>query len=81
MSEKITLTVIQLVADKLGIEPDRINLSTSFADDLGSDPLDTEEIIEEVEKLYNLTIPEEDLEKLTTVGEIVAFIEKHAKRK
>ena len=67
--------VKDIIIDKLGAEDDKITESASFMDDLGADSLDTVELIMELEEEFGLEIPDEEAEKLTTVGDAVKYIE------
>jgi acyl carrier protein len=71
--EKIVRTVI---VEKLGIEPDKFSLGTDFSRDLGVDSLDMMEIFMELEKKFNMTILDEEAEKMRTLESIVSFIQK-----
>lgn len=70
-------TIKKLVAENLGIEEETITENASFKEDLGVDSLDLFELVMALEEEYDLEIPTEDLEKLTTVGEVVAYIQEH----
>ena len=74
MSE-ITNRVIAIITDKLGVEESQVTPEASFTNDLGADSLDTVELIMELEKEFDLQIPDEDAEKIVTVGDAIAFIE------
>lgn len=63
-----------IVVDKLGVSEDVITLEASFADDLGADSLDTVELIMEFEKEFEVSIPDEDAEKITTVGDAIDYL-------
>jgi acyl carrier protein len=63
--------------DKLGVEDDKITLEASFIDDLGADSLDTVELIMQLEEEFGLEIPDEEAEKLTSVGAAVEYIDSH----
>ena len=67
--------VKDIIIDKLGAEDDKIIESASFMDDLGADSLDTVELIMELEEEFGLEIPDEEDEKLDTVGDAVKNIE------
>jgi len=67
--------VVDIVAEQLGVEKDKISLETSFVNDLGADSLDTVELVMELEEEFNISIPDEAAEKIQKVGEAVAFIE------
>ena len=64
--------------DKLGVDEDKINVEASFVDDLGADSLDTVELIMQLEEEFGMEIPDEEAEKLTTVGSAVDYIDSHA---
>lgn len=70
-------TIKKLLAENLGIEEETITENASFKEDLGVDSLDLFELVMALEEEYNLEIPTEDLEKLTTVGEVAAYIQEH----
>lgn len=74
MSE-IATKVISIITDKLGVEANQVVPEASFTNDLGADSLDTVELIMELEKEFDLTIPDEEAEKIVTVGDAIAFIE------
>ena len=64
-----------IIADKLGVEEDDISPDSSFTNDLGADSLDTVELIMEFEKDFDVTIPDEDAEKIVTVGDAIRYLE------
>ncbi|MBO6515507.1 MAG: acyl carrier protein [Bacteroidia bacterium] len=78
MSE-IASKVTNIIVDKLGVEQSEVTLEASFTNDLGADSLDTVELIMEFEKEFNIAIPDEQAEKIGTVGEAVSYIEEHTK--
>ncbi len=67
--------VKDVIMDKLGVEDSKINMEASFVDDLGADSLDTVELIMEFEEEFGIEIPDEDAEKMTTVGAAVEYID------
>ena len=67
--------VKDIVLDKLGTEEDKITEAASFMDDLGADSLDTVELIMEMEEEFGIEIPDEEAEKLATVGDAVKYID------
>ena len=71
--------VIAIIVDKLGVDEGEVNLEASFTNDLGADSLDTVELIMEFEEEFDLEIPDEDAEKITTVGAAFEYVNKHAK--
>ena len=71
IAEKVT----KIIVDKLGVEESEITPEASFTNDLGADSLDTVELIMEFEKEFNISIPDESAEKITTVGEAISYLE------
>lgn len=78
MSDIVT-RVKSIIVDKLGVEEAEVHLESSFTNDLGADSLDTVELIMEFEKEFNIAIPDDQAEKIATVGQAVDYIEKNAK--
>lgn len=70
--------VIAIIVDKLGVEESEITMESNFTNDLGADSLDTVELIMEFEKEFNIAIPDDQAEKISTVGEAVKYIEENA---
>lgn len=79
--EEIQESVIQIVCDQMGVSRDKVTLETSFVNDLGADSLDTVELVMEFEDEFELTIPDEDAEKIQTVGDAVKYIEEKSASK
>ena len=73
----ITEKVTNIIVDKLGVEASEVTLEASFANDLGADSLDTVELIMEFEKEFNISIPDEQAEGITTVGEAISYLEEN----
>lgn len=73
MLEKIK----ELAAENLGVDVLEITEKSSFKEDLGADSLDLFEMVMALEEEFGVEIPTEDLEKITTVGEVAAYIEEH----
>jgi len=71
--------VKQIVIEQLGVEEGEVTPTASFVDDLGADSLDRVELVMAFEEAFNLEIPDEDAEKISTVKEAVEYIDKHAK--
>jgi acyl carrier protein len=71
--------VKSIIMDKLGVEASEINNEANFTNDLGADSLDTVELIMEFEKEFNIAIPDDQAEKIGTVGQAVAYIEQNVK--
>ena len=78
MSE-IAARVKAIIVDKLGVDESEVNPEASFTNDLGADSLDTVELIMEFEKEFNISIPDDQAEKISTVGDAVSYVEQHAK--
>ena len=78
MSE-IENKVKSIIVDKLGVDEKEVTPTASFTNDLGADSLDTVELIMEFEKEFNIAIPDEQAEKIATVGDAIAYIEANAK--
>ena len=68
--------VIEIVADQLGVDKEKITRETSFVNDLGADSLDTVELVMELEEEFDINIPDDAAEKIQTVGQAIEFIEK-----
>ena len=64
-----------IIAEQLGVKPEEVTPKASFIDDLGADSLDTVELIMALEEEFNIEIPDEDAEKMATVGDAVKYIE------
>lgn len=73
--------VKDIIADQLGVKKDEIKPDSSFTDDLGADSLDTVEVVMALEEEFGIEIPDEDAEKITTVGQSVKYIEDKIKAK
>ncbi len=71
ISEKVK----QIIVDKLGVDVGEVTSEASFTNDLGADSLDTVELIMEFEKEFDISIPDEEAEKITTVGMAISFLE------
>lgn len=71
----IASRVNAIVVDKLGVDESEVTAEASFTNDLGADSLDTVELIMEFEKEFNIAIPDDQAEKIATVGEAIKYIE------
>ena len=71
--------VKKIVAEQLGVAEDEIKLESSFVDDLGADSLDTVELVMALEDEFEIEIPDEQAEKITTVQQAVDYITSHSK--
>jgi len=70
--------VKRIVVERLGVEEAEVTSEANFKDDLGADSLDVVELVMELEDEFDLEISDEDAEKITTVGEVVNYIQSHA---
>lgn len=77
-AEAVKDKVIKIVKERLNVDAKDIEETSSFANDLGADSLDTVELIMEFEKEFDISIPDEDAEKIATVGDAIKYIEEHA---
>ena len=73
--------VIQIVCDNLGVNKEQVTRTTSFQEDIGADSLDIVELVMELEEEFEITIPDEEAEKIKTVGEAIDYIEKELGKK
>ncbi len=72
--------VKKIIVDQLGVKEEQVKMEASFVDDLGADSLDTVELVMALEEEFNLEIPDEDAENITTVGEAIDYIKEHLKK-
>ncbi|MBE6209364.1 MAG: acyl carrier protein [Rikenellaceae bacterium] len=75
----IEAKVKEIIKNKLAVSASEITPEASFTNDLGADSLDTVELIMEFEKEFGVTIPDEDAEKIATVGDAISYIEEKSK--
>lgn len=75
MANDIESTVVSIIVEKLGVDESDVTRDASFTNDLGADSLDTVELIMEFEKEFDITIPDEEAEKIATVGDAIDFLE------
>ncbi len=68
-----------IIVDKLGVEETEVTPTASFTNDLGADSLDTVELIMDFEKEFGISIPDDQAEKISTVGDAISYIEANAK--
>jgi len=69
--------VKDIVAEQMGVDKSQITRETSFINDLGADSLDTVELVMEFEDEFDISIPDEDAEKIQTVGQAIDYVEAH----
>ncbi len=75
----IATRVKAIIVDKLGVDESEVTPEASFTNDLGADSLDTVELIMEFEKEFNIAIPDDQAEKIGTVGDAISYIENNSK--
>ena len=75
----IATRVKKIIVDKLGVDEAEVTNEASFTNDLGADSLDTVELIMEFEKEFNIAIPDDQAEKISTVGDAITYLESNAK--
>ncbi len=68
-----------ITVDKLGVDENEVTPEANFTNDLGADSLDTVELIMEFEKDFDIQIPDEEAEKIATVGDAISYVENNAK--
>ncbi len=74
ISEKVK----KIIVDKLGVDEEQVTENAIFTNDLGADSLDTVELIMEFEKVFNISIPDEQAENIQTVGDAIEYLEENA---
>ena len=77
--EEVYQKVKSVIVEQLGVSEDEVTVDASFTDDLGADSLDTVELVMAFEEEFNVEIPDEEAEKLTTVGDAVTYLVDRAK--
>lgn len=77
MSAEVFDRVKRIVIERLGVDEAEVTLEASFKDDLGADSLDVVELVMELEDEFDMEISDEDAEKITSVGEVVNYIQSH----
>ncbi len=70
--------VKEIIVEQLGVDPAQVTPEASFVNDLGADSLDTVELVMALEEEFNLEIPDEEAEKITTVGQAIEYIKKNS---
>ncbi len=74
MAADIEAQIKDAIVEKLGVEESKVTSNASFINDLGADSLDTVELIMELENRFNIQIPDEDQEKIQTVGDAITYV-------
>ena len=77
--KKIEERIIEIVCEQMGASRDKITAETTFINDLGADSLDTVELVMEFEDEFDLNIPDDDAEKIQSVGDAITYITGHSK--
>ncbi|MBI1336796.1 MAG: acyl carrier protein [Phycisphaera sp.] len=77
---EIAEKVISIVAEQMGVDKGEINRDTNFVNDLNADSLDTVELVMEFEDEFETSIPDEQAEKIQTVGQAIDFIKEHVNK-
>ena len=72
--------VKKIIIEQLGVNAEEVSAESAFVDDLGADSLDTVELVMAFEEEFDLEIPDEDAEKIATVGDAIRYIDEHAKK-
>ncbi|NOX97472.1 MAG: acyl carrier protein [Nitrospirae bacterium] len=70
----------EIIVEQLGVDANEVTPKASFIDDLGADSLDTVELVMALEEEFDIEIPDEDAEKITTVGAAIKYVEEHTKK-
>lgn len=83
--EKVVMSSIEervtdIVVEQLQLDRDKVHPESKFVDDLGADSLDTVELVMALEEEFEIEIPDEEAEKITTLREAIAYVEEHAKK-
>ncbi|MDD4179600.1 MAG: acyl carrier protein [Candidatus Margulisbacteria bacterium] len=77
---KVFEDIKKVVVEQLGVSESEIKRESSFVDDLGADSLDTVELVMALEEAFGIEIPDEDAEKIKTIGDTISYVSQHAKK-
>ncbi len=80
MADEVEEKVIEIVAEQMSVDKSEITRETSFVNDLNADSLDTVELVMEFEDEFELSIPDEEAEKIQTVGQAIDYIKEHCSK-
>jgi len=78
--QKIYEEVKKVVVEQLGVSDAEVTREASFVDDLGADSLDTVELVMALEEAFGMEIPDEDAEKIKTIGDTITYVTAHGKK-
>ena len=78
MSEPTEARVREIIINELGVEPEKVTNEASFVEDLGADSLDTVELVMAFEEEFGIDIPDEDAEKMRTVGDAIGYLKENS---
>ena len=78
MADNIQDKVRDIIVEQLGVNPEQVTLEAKFIEDLGADSLDTVELVMAFEEEFGIDVPDEEAEKLQSVGDVVRYVEDHA---
>ncbi|MBK8090631.1 MAG: acyl carrier protein [Verrucomicrobiaceae bacterium] len=78
MADNIQEKVKDIIVEQLGVNPEQVTLEAKFIEDLGADSLDTVELVMAFEEEFGIDVPDEEAEKLQSVGDVVRYVEDHA---
>ena len=78
MADSVEAKVKEIIINELGVDPEKVAHEASFVEDLGADSLDTVELVMAFEEEFGVDIPDEDAEKMRTVGDAITYIEQQA---
>ncbi|MGH8897975.1 MAG: acyl carrier protein [Egibacteraceae bacterium] len=77
IDDRVEAIIVAIVVDELGVDEDEVTPQARFIDDLGADSLDCVELVISFEEEFNIEIPDEDAEKLTSVRNVVDYLKRH----
>jgi acyl carrier protein len=80
-AEQVEQKVKQIIVEQLGVPEEQVDKTASFVDDLGADSLDIVELVMAFEEGFNMDVPDEDAEKMKTVGDSIQYILEHQGKK
>jgi acyl carrier protein len=78
MADSAEAKVKEIIINELGVDPENVTAEASFVEDLGADSLDTVELVMAFEEEFGVDIPDEDAERMQTVGDAIKYLKEHA---